>query len=50
MNNIKRKMIVSTLEDAGYEWEDVNWWSDDALELEYERLTGEQPLTEGEEE
>lgn len=46
---MRRELMIRTLEDCGYQREDINWWSDDALEMEYEHLTGEQPLTEGEE-
>lgn len=42
----RRELIIRTLEDCGYERRDVAWWDDYTLEIEYERLTGEQPLTE----
>lgn len=42
----RRELMIRTLEDCGYQRYDLDWWNDYALEIEYERLTGEQPLIE----
>lgn len=34
----RRSYLIRALEDCGYERREVAWWSDYALEYEYERL------------